>query len=173
MTRDSSGTSCMKADLLWSRDIPSAIRLRHPVDARSLHEDLHRAAQQMWRPEEPFRFEGFFGSETKVYHNGDWKGLSLRSQGGSLERTDPGGPGLEEFKDTALMSHTPYIAAMLREWNVPIRSVRLLRLPAGASIMEHRDTYHGFEYGQLRLHIPVTTNPVSAGGGLCVPVGVP
>ena len=149
----------MKADLLWSRDIPAAIRLRHPVDARSLHEDLHRAAQQMWRPEEPFRFEGFFGSETKVYHNGDWKGLSLRSQGGSLERTDPGGPGLEEFKDTALMSHTPYIAAMLREWNVPIRSVRLLRLPAGASIMEHRDTYHGFEYGQLRLHIPVTTNP--------------
>jgi aspartate beta-hydroxylase len=149
----------MKTQHLWSRDIPAAVRLNLPLDARSLLEDLNRASDYMWRPEEPFRFDGFFGSETKVYHNGDWQGLSLRSQGGSLKRTDPGGPGLEDFEDTPLMSRTPYIAAMLRDWNVPVRSVRLLKLPAGASIMEHRDTYHGFEYGQLRLHVPITTNP--------------
>lgn len=148
----------MSSQPLWSRDMPSAIRLKPQADAHSLCEDLARASQQMWRPEEPFRFEGFFGSETKVYHNGDWTGLGLRSQGGRLERTDPGGPGLEDFKDTALMRCTPYIADLLREWGVLLRSVRLLRLPPGASILEHRDTYHGFEYGQLRLHAPVTTN---------------
>lgn len=149
----------MNDSLLLSKDLPSAVRLKPRVNARALYEDLARVAPGVWRPEEPFRFDGFFGSEIKVYHNGDWAGISLRSQGGSNERTDPGGPGLEDFADTAFMRSTPYIASLLRSWQVPLRSVRLLRLPPNGSIEEHRDTYHGFEYGQLRLHIPITTNP--------------
>lgn len=146
------------AEKLLSRNLPPAVRLTPPVDSALLLEDLERVSKQSWRPEEPFKFDGFFGSETKVYHDGQWTGLSLRSQGGRLERTDPGGPGLEDFADTPLMQSTPYIAEMIGSWNVPLRSVRLLRLPPGASIGKHRDTYHGFEYGQLRLHVPITTN---------------
>lgn len=143
---------------LLSRDLPGAVRLSHAIDAALMCRDLASVNGTEWRPEEPYRFEGFFGSETKVYHNGEWAGLSLRSQGGRFDRTDPGGPGLEEFQDTTLMERTPYIGSVLRELNAPLRSVRLLRLPAGGNIAEHRDTYHGFEYGQLRLHVPIVTN---------------
>lgn len=143
---------------MWSKDLPGAIPLDLPVDATLMEDDLAAVERRTWPPEAPFRFDGFFGSETKVFHNGDWVGLSLRSQGGTTDRTDPGGPGLEDFSDTELMQLTPNIADLLRRLRAPIRSVRLLRLPPGGTIAEHRDTYHGFEYGQLRLHVPVRTN---------------
>jgi hypothetical protein len=120
--------------------------------------DLSAIESNLWPPEEPYKFDGFFGGETKVYHDGKWVGLSLRSQGGKFTRTDPGGPGLDDFKNTSLLELTPYLAEVLRNLNTPIRSARLLRLPPGGVIGEHRDTYHGFEYGQLRLHAPITTN---------------
>jgi hypothetical protein len=132
--------------------------LNLPVDPALIERDFKKVEATQWRAEEPYRFEGFFGSEIKVYHNGEWVGLGLRSQGGSVQRTDPGGPGLDEFEDTPLMECTPYIAELLRALKCPIRSVRLLRLPPGGVIAEHRDTYHGFEYGQLRLHVPVVTS---------------
>jgi aspartyl/asparaginyl beta-hydroxylase (cupin superfamily) len=37
--------------------------------------------------------------------------------------------------------------------------VRLLKLEVGSLIKEHRDYDLGFEKEQLRLHVPVTTNP--------------
>jgi hypothetical protein len=123
-----------------------------------MRNELSALESYLWPPEEPYKFEGFFGGETKVYHDGKWVGLSLRSQGGKFNRTDPGGPGLEDYKNTALIERTPYLAEVLRNLDCPIRSVRFLRLPPGGEIGEHRDTYHGFEYGQLRLHAPITTN---------------
>jgi len=38
-------------------------------------------------------------------------------------------------------------------------AVRLLRLKAGAVILEHRDAELCFEKGEIRVHIPVVTNP--------------
>jgi len=134
------------------------MRLKPCLDAARLQEELRVAESRLWRAEEPYRFEGFFGSETKVYHDGKWVGVSLRSQGGSPDRTDPGGPGLEDFRDTTLVKHTPYISEVLASLRAPLRSARLLRLPPGGVIGVHRDTYHGLEYGQLRLHAPITTN---------------
>ena len=37
--------------------------------------------------------------------------------------------------------------------------MRLLRLKAGSHIREHRDYRLGYEDGEVRLHIPVVTNP--------------
>ena len=143
---------------LSTKDLPGAVCLLPKLDAAALQRDLAAVEGRTWNPEAPYVFEGFFGSETKVYHDGKWVGLSLRSQGGKAERTDPGGPGLEEFQNTSLLRHTPYLADVLDMLNSPLRSARLLRLPPGGVIGEHRDTYHGFQYGQLRLHAPITTN---------------
>jgi len=41
----------------------------------------------------------------------------------------------------------------------PLTAVRLLRLKAGSSIREHSDYRLGYEDGEVRLHIPVVTNP--------------
>jgi hypothetical protein len=148
----------MTAPLRLSRDLPAAVRLTPEIDPAAMRADLEQVSRQAWRPEEPYRFDGFFTSEIKVYHNGEWVGLSLRSQGGRIDRTDPGGPGLEDFADTPLMRCTPRIAELIGAWGLRLRSVRLLRLPPGGSIAAHRDTYHGFEYGQVRLHLPIVTN---------------
>jgi len=139
-------------------DLPAAVRLTPRFDHESLQQDLSVLERVVWLPEEPYRFEGFFGSETKVFHDGRWSGLSLRSQGGRSDRTDPGGPGLEDFQNTELTEVARHLTDLMGALNTPLRSARLLRLPPGASIGEHRDTYHGLEYGQLRLHVPITTN---------------
>jgi len=139
-------------------ELPAAVRLGPRFDPDRLKADLHILETLEWPPKKPYRFEGFFGGQTPVFHDGKWVGLSLRSQGGRANRTDPGGPALEEFADTPLLAQVPYLAEVLRSLNAPLRSARLLRLPPGAAIGEHRDTYHGLEYGQIRLHLPITTN---------------
>jgi aspartate beta-hydroxylase len=144
---------------LSTADLPAEIRLTPTFDADRMLGDLQTLQDRAWLPEEPYVFESFFGSETKVYHDGKWTGMSLRAQGGRADRTDPGGPGLDEFADTPLLPRVPYLTDVLQRIGSPLRSARLLRLPPGGVIGEHRDTYHGFEYGQLRLHAPITTNP--------------
>jgi hypothetical protein len=143
---------------LSTSDLPAAVRLTPQFDREKLWRDLDTLLTRDWIPEAPYTFDGFFGSETKVFHDGKWVGLGLRSQGGKSERTDPGGPGMEEFQDTPLLARTPYLAEVLGRLGSPLRSARLLRLPPGGAIGEHRDTYHALEYGQLRLHAPITTN---------------
>jgi len=138
--------------------LPSAIRLR-TFDKERLKADLAAVERVNWRPESPFFFEHTFGNVTPVYHNGQWHGITLRSQGGGVDRTDPGGPGMVSFADTELFKHAPYIRSVLDSISAPKRTARLLALDAGGRIEEHRDTYHGFPYGQLRLHIPIVTHP--------------
>jgi aspartyl/asparaginyl beta-hydroxylase (cupin superfamily) len=40
----------------------------------------------------------------------------------------------------------------------PIKSTRLMRLAAGAEILEHSDHELGYEDGEVRLHVPVLTS---------------
>ncbi len=48
---------------------------------------------------------------------------------------------------------------LLTQFQCTLQSVRFLKLAAGSQIKEHRDYDLGFKEGQLRLHIPITTNP--------------
>lgn len=150
--------SRLSTQSLSTTDLPAGVHLLPSFDPQGLQKDLSVLQRGAWLPEEPYQFKGLFGSETKVFHDGRWSGLSLRSQGGRPDRTDPGGPGLEEFQDTEMTVLAPNVTRVMRVLNTPLRSARLLRLPPGASIGEHRDTYHGLEYGQLRLHVPIITN---------------
>lgn len=134
-------------------------RLPLTFDVGRLQADLAALDGLTWPPERPFIMNTPFVARTLTYHDGKWRGLGLRSQGGVWRRTDPGGPGLEGFADTDLLDRTPYMRQVLDSLECEKRSVRLLSLPGGAEVKEHTDPYHGFRYGQLRLHVPVRTHP--------------
>lgn len=58
-----------------------------------------------------------------------------------------------------LLAGCPYLCELLATFHCPQQAVRLLRLKAGSAIKEHRDHELGFENGEIRLHLPVMTNP--------------
>lgn len=137
---------------------PESLRLPMTFDVEKMQRDLRTAQELSWSVEEPFGFNDFVGSDVTVFHDGQWKGLSLRSQGGDWRRSDPGGPGLEPYVDTEVLAKTPYFKEILERFDCFIRTVRLSSLPAGVAIAQHCDTYHDFKYGQIRLHLPVLTH---------------
>ena len=128
-------------------------------DVERLQADLAILETLDWPPERPFIMETPFIARTQTYHDGKWKGLALRSQGGIPDRTDPGGPGLDAFADTELLSRVPAMREVVDSLECEKRSVRLLLLPPDADVHPHTDPYHGFKYGQVRLHVPIRTHP--------------
>lgn len=134
-------------------------RLPPRFDVERLQADLAVLEELPWPPERPFIMRTPFLARTMTYHDGKWRGLALRSQGGDWERTDPGGPGLEAFADTELLARAPAMREVVDGLECGKRSVRLLLLPPGAEVHAHTDPYHGFKYGQVRLHVPVRTHP--------------
>ena len=122
-------------------------RFRLPLtfDAAALQADLDALSAAGWIPH--------FNSE---YHNGGWSGLVLRgSEEGSGTLLATG----DTFADTPLLALCPGVQAVLAALESPLRSVRLLRLGAGGVIREHRDYGLGYAEGEVRLHVPVITNP--------------
>lgn len=115
------------------------------VDPDALAFDFRRVADEPMKP------------QPGNHHDGRWQGLSLRSAGGR-QQADGSLPGLHNFKDCLALRQTPAIAALLDSIPAPKLAVRLLRLPAGASIEAHVDDFTGFWHGVLRLHVPVHTN---------------
>jgi len=91
------------------------------------------------------------------YHNGEWAGVALYEQGGALE------PGpldrLQPHRPTRALDLAPALARVLDDIPSPKLLVRLLTLPPGGRIGEHRDVGVGFAVGRLRLHVPVVTDP--------------
>lgn len=95
-----------------------------------------------------------------VYHDGQWTGLSLCSEGGDAFTTKTGiVPTGQPFAYTEVIRHTPYFRELLDGLDCPKRSVRLLHLPPGARIERHSDPPLSFQHGILRLHVPVRTHP--------------
>jgi quercetin dioxygenase-like cupin family protein len=91
------------------------------------------------------------------YHDGDWTGLDLYAQAGA----DPGRPHphLWPFAPTPALDHAPYLAQLLSDLDSPKLMVRLLTLPPGSDIGEHNDAGSNFQFGSLRLHVPIVTHP--------------
>lgn len=92
-------------------------------------------------------------------HEGDWTGVALRSPGGRDGWLFPRPPGSPPYADTPTLGRLPYLAQVLATFDCPLENARLLKLHAGASILEHTDDALGYEDGLARLHVPVTTNP--------------
>lgn len=108
-----------------------------------------------------FREQGTVGSDGRVSkgRSDGWTVLALRSPGGDPGRTDPGGPGLQEFADTPHMALCPELRQAIHRVPAPLRSVRLMALAPGPAVGQHTDTPTGFDVGFVRLHIPIVTNP--------------
>ncbi|WP_224366610.1 aspartyl/asparaginyl beta-hydroxylase domain-containing protein [Hyalangium versicolor] len=128
--------------------IPDRLRLPLRFDAARLQEDLDRLAPEDWVPH-----------FNKGYYQGEWSGVALRAVGGRAGGLYPDPAAQEPFADTPMLDRCPAVREALSTFGCPLLSARLLKLAAGARIREHRDYNLGYEDGEVRLHIPITTNP--------------
>lgn len=94
-----------------------------------------------------------------AYYQGDWSAVPLRSIGGRTDHIYPDPTAKDAFADTPLLARCPYLRDVLATLRCPQQAARLLRLKSGSAIKEHRDHELGFENGEVRLHLPVSTNP--------------
>ena len=123
------------------------LQLPFYFDAPAMREEVNRLASERWK----LHYQ-------KLHYEGEWSALPLRSENGEIDniivspRPDP------VYKDTILLDLCPYIKEILKTFQCPLLSVRLLKLNAGAVIKEHRDHDLCFEKGEIRLHIPVITH---------------
>ena len=92
------------------------------------------------------------------YHNGEWGGISLYSAGGSLSAA-PSFPSLHDYAFTPAAERTPYLREILSDLPLRLQVVRLLSLPPGGTIGEHFDFFANFQFGLVRLHVPIVTHP--------------
>jgi mannose-6-phosphate isomerase-like protein (cupin superfamily) len=126
--------------------LPARLRLPFMFDAARLAADADAFAPEEW--------ERHFNTG---YYEGDWSGVALRSCGGRLSLYSD--PALSAFEDTAALARCPGVRAVLAAFRCPLTAVRFLRLGPGARIREHRDYALGFDYGEVRVHVPVHTSP--------------
>src|SRR5579875_1389935 len=122
-------------------------RLPYTFDPADLQSDLAAIPDHLWQSH--FNARDF---------SGDWSILSLRSRTGRPDDIYPIGE-VHEYRDTPLMAACPHLRAAVRSFPIPLKQVRLMRLHPGSRIKEHRDADLGLEHGELRIHIPVFTNP--------------
>ncbi|MBW8780472.1 MAG: aspartyl/asparaginyl beta-hydroxylase domain-containing protein [Verrucomicrobia bacterium] len=127
--------------------LPSSFKLPFLFEAKRLQSDLSGIVTSEFIPHFNTR-----------YYEGDWSVVSLRSVGGKADQIYPD-PTRSDFSDTSLLDRCPYVREVLAAFPCPLLSVRFLRVKAGSTVKEHRDHCLSYEDGELRLHIPITTNP--------------
>ncbi len=124
------------------------ILLPFQFDAVRLQADLEGIEPGEWVPH-----------FNQAYYEGDWSAVPLRSVGGDARKiyTDP--MRLDDCADTPILGRCAYFQEVLGLLECPLRSVRLLRLGPKGRIREHTDYNLGFEDREIRLHVPIVTNP--------------
>ena len=128
--------------------LPDAVQLPFRFDVARLQADLANIVA-----------EEFVPHFNTAFYQGDWSAVPLRSIGGRTDHIYPDPTAKNTFADTPLLARCAYIREVLATLQCPMQAVRFLRLKAGSVIKEHRDHELGFEDGEVRLHIPVITNP--------------
>jgi hypothetical protein len=125
-----------------------AIRLPLVFDSAALRQELERVERTDW-----------VRHFNTGYYRGDWEVAALRSTSGKVSEIYPD-PTKYEYLDTDLLHQSPTFQAALATFQCPLLSVRLMRLAPNSEIREHRDHCLSFEDGEVRVHIPVRTNPL-------------
>ena len=95
----------------------------------------------------------------KPYYEGEWSGVALRSVDGVAGRLYPDPTAQHAFADTPILTRLPYMREVMDTMQCTKEAVRLLKLRAGSSIREHKDYNLGFEDGEIRIHVPIMTDP--------------
>jgi hypothetical protein len=130
--------------------LPDRIPLPFRFDPNRLRADVDALPADAWIPH----------FNTGVYE-GDWSAVPLRGPAGETHpiRQITPIPGCEDFVATAYLDCCPHLAAVLDHLDCTVHAARLLRLGVGAVVREHRDYNLGFDDGEVRLHVPITTSP--------------
>ena len=126
----------------------SSLKLALKFDAAGLQSDLRGMLAAEFIPHFNTR-----------YYEGDWSVLPLRSIGGRADHIYPDPTAMHKFADTPLLDRCPHVRVALTTFCCELQAVRFLRLKAGSVVKEHSDYNLGYEDGEVRLHIPVVTNP--------------
>ncbi|MCR6653502.1 MAG: aspartyl/asparaginyl beta-hydroxylase domain-containing protein [Cellvibrionaceae bacterium] len=95
-------------------------------------------------------------------YSGGWDVLPLRCQHEHINAH----PILQGFaissadgwQDLPILEACPAMHTFLKSMQCPLKSVRLMRLQAGAVIKPHRDQGLSLEHGEARLHLPLQTS---------------
>ena len=124
----------------------AAVRLPRIYDVERLQRDL-QTLQEVRRAPQP-----------GPYHQGEWTGIALYSMGGK-QSTFPSAAGTDHYQETEELKQAPYFRQILRELECPKEVVRILFLPPEGHIKDHFDFHTSFQFGLLRLHIPIVTHP--------------
>ncbi|MEV0594614.1 aspartyl/asparaginyl beta-hydroxylase domain-containing protein [Nonomuraea cavernae] len=132
-----------------------AVQLRSGYDVERLERDLEKASRLTWGVKTWYSSEDGPGAPAAP----GWKCLPVRSPGGDVSRTDPGGPGTVDFVYTPIIDHLPYVQSVIREVPGNHRAIEFLALAPGACSPVHTDYPSGFAFGWVRLHVPIITNP--------------
>ena len=92
------------------------------------------------------------------FFDGDWSGVALRAAEAAASPMYAD-TSHQDFANTDLLRRCRHLRAVVESFQCPLRSVRLLKLAAGSNIREHRDYDLGYDAGEVRIHVPVVTNP--------------
>jgi hypothetical protein len=123
------------------------LKLPMTFDVARLQADLAAILPDEWRPH--------FNTS---YYDGLWSGVALRTTEGAHVPLYPD-PSKNTYVDLEVLKRCPYIEEVLARFHCPLQLVRLLKLAPGSNIKEHRDYNLSYEDGEVRVHIPVQTNP--------------
>jgi len=126
-------------------------QLRFSFDPDRLQADLAKIHPGEWVPH-----------FNRGYYEGDWSGVVLRGPAGKTNSLTPNGLTPEsdpEYADTEFLDRCHYFQQVLARFECPLKSARLLRLASGSIVKEHRDYDLGYENGEVRIHVPIQTNP--------------
>jgi hypothetical protein len=132
-----------------NRQFPDRVRLPIAFDPARLAADLEALAQVEWTPH-----------FVRQNYTGEWSAMPLRAPAGAEHPIlmITAHPGAVDFVDAPPLMRTPYLREAIARFDCPMRAVRLMRLAAGASILEHDDPGLCAEEGHVRLHVPIVTN---------------
>ena len=125
----------------------STYQLPFNFDADALRADLDQVLPEEWRPH-----------FNRGYYEGEWKALALRSTTGQAKEIYRAPNDTREAIETIVLSRCVYFQKVLNAFECPILTARLMSLGPGSRILEHEDFFLGFEYGSIRIHIPITTD---------------
>ena len=95
----------------------------------------------------------------KADYHGDWKVIALYAVNGEASNIFAYPTPESVISETPILEACPYFKEVINTFKCRILTARILRLGAGAQIKPHRDHELGYEYGNFRMHIPITTNP--------------
>jgi len=126
----------------------SGLRFPFQFDAERLKLDVLAACESDWAPHYN---AGDYG--------GQWRGAALRSATGATADLAARACTDGRFRATPLLARCPYFREALSVFECPLKAVRLLSLAPGSFIREHADDALDYEDGEIRIHIPIQTNP--------------